>query len=373
MKILFLSHYSGLYGANQSLLSLMVWLKRNGVDIYVLVPKEGEFTEELGIRGIKFFVLKYYSLWVKKRTFANLIKACAKSVINFFMIYHARKIAKGIDCDIIYTNSSVLGFGYDLAKSINKPHVWHFREFGDLDYGLTYFRGKNCIINKANSLFNITVFISEALREHYKEVKNGKVIYNGVIKSSDIVNIEPNEPNYPFMFSFVGLLHKAKNVLEAIEGFYLADVKNSLLNIYGDSNDEDYKKQIVETIARYELQECVILHGFEKSKDVIFENTDCLIMPSRNEGFGRVTAEAMSRGKIVVGYNGGGTSEIIHNEQNGFLYTGSATELAAIVNKVHFNYDKLSDIRHNAVVTVKEKFTVEKYGENVLNIIEDLA
>lgn len=48
MKILYITHYSKLYGANKSMLYLIKdMIKRYNVTPIVLCPNEGELTEEL--------------------------------------------------------------------------------------------------------------------------------------------------------------------------------------------------------------------------------------------------------------------------------------------------------------------------------------
>lgn len=48
----------------------------------------------------------------------------------------------------------------------------------------------------------------------------------------------------------------------------------------------------------------------------------------RYEAMGRVTAEAMAAALPVIGYNSGGTPELIENEVTGLLYEGGYKELA---------------------------------------------
>ena len=76
-------------------------------------------------------------------------------------------------------------------------------------------------------------------------------------------------------------------------------------------------------------------HGFVKNKTVIYQNTDCLVMASHNEGFGRVTAEAMANGVVVIGYDGGGTREVIKDKETGYLYQGDEYNLAEIMKYVN--------------------------------------
>ena len=64
MSVLFVTHYSGFYGANKSLLTLMVLLReRYGINPIVLLPSEGQMCEALKHEGIPYNVSHYY-WWV---------------------------------------------------------------------------------------------------------------------------------------------------------------------------------------------------------------------------------------------------------------------------------------------------------------------
>ena len=59
MKILFLSHYGAMLGANRSLLALVSGLQHQGVEVMVWCPKYGAFTEALKSKLIPFEVYNY--------------------------------------------------------------------------------------------------------------------------------------------------------------------------------------------------------------------------------------------------------------------------------------------------------------------------
>jgi glycosyltransferase involved in cell wall biosynthesis len=56
-------------------------------------------------------------------------------------------------------------------------------------------------------------------------------------------------------------------------------------------------------------------------------------MCSPHEAMGRVTAEAMSACRPVIGFDGGGTPELIDHGRSGLLYRGGAEELAACMGR----------------------------------------
>lgn len=59
MRILFITHYPGLLGANRSLLDLIEGLASYQVEAVVLCPAKGRLTEVLAQKGIPFIIISY--------------------------------------------------------------------------------------------------------------------------------------------------------------------------------------------------------------------------------------------------------------------------------------------------------------------------
>ena len=59
--------------------------------------------------------------------------------------------------------------------------------------------------------------------------------------------------------------------------------------------------------------------GYRSNPLVFIRNADLLVLPSSEEGFGRVLLEAMDVGTPVIGTRVGGIPEIIDHKKNGYL------------------------------------------------------
>jgi glycosyltransferase involved in cell wall biosynthesis len=82
-------------------------------------------------------------------------------------------------------------------------------------------------------------------------------------------------------------------------------------------------------IANHHLEKQVVFKGFLKEPQKAMQCLDIYILPSRNETFGLVLAEAMRCGVVVMGVIAGGVPEIIDHEQTGLLFDGeNPTQLA---------------------------------------------
>lgn len=82
----------------------------------------------------------------------------------------------------------------------------------------------------------------------------------------------------------------------------------------------------------------------------LYDQSDCMIMASKNEAFGLVYLEAMARSCITVASRGEGMDGIIVDGENGFLCdAGNVSSLACVIRTVRgLDTEKTSDIRNAA-------------------------
>jgi hypothetical protein len=136
MRILFLAQYHEEYGSIRSLLDLADGLRSYDISPFFVIPAAGGFSAMLAAQGFPFKILpvpwwmsaKDLSLKSKLRA-AREIRSAAREI-------EAQIRAWGIN--LVYTNSSVTPVGRLAAKRAGLPHIWHIREYGDLDFNLRF-------------------------------------------------------------------------------------------------------------------------------------------------------------------------------------------------------------------------------------------
>lgn len=389
MKVVFITHYAELYGANRSLLNLIDGLVPLGVKPFVIVPYEGDIISALRERGIQFLLVPH-ELWSDmaplshglRGKFANFCRvrreAFRRLIANLRLIPHVARQLKTWDIDIIYTNSSVILLGALLARWMRKPHVWHLREFGDLDYNLNLDWGKSLsdfVMRRANA----QICVSEAVRSHYASgLIKGKshVIYNGVATEVEMERLHRtastrSETGSKFVFALVGLIHPSKGQETAIRALGL--LKDSFpgvrLIIAGEGCDT---KPLEELAANCGVSEQVTFIGYTKNPFEVYLQSDAVLMCSKNEAMGRVTVEAMAAARPVLGYNGGGTAELIVSEFNGLLYKGDEKELASCMRRIVANPALGRGMGEQGWRTAREKYSIETYAESVYEVLSSL-
>lgn len=139
---------------------------------------------------------------------------------------------------------------------------------------------------------------------------------------------------------------------------------NISLVYIGDGKDKENLESLIDT---KKLQQYVTLKG-SCSQQYIFEHLrdyDCLVQPSRNEGFGLTVAEGMAAKIPMIISDTGGLSEIVDNGRFGVLFvSGDPNDLAnKIENFVLNGYDpKVIESAYNRVCKMYSvENTAKKY------------
>jgi glycosyltransferase involved in cell wall biosynthesis len=386
IKIAFISHYTELYGANRSLLNLIDGLKFYDVVPYVISPANGPIIDALKFRNVKYAIVPI-QWWIDNlRHEDNPIKkiyqissyyrqAFKRLYLNFQVISSLADILNGWDVDIIYTNSSATPAGALVAQKLGLPHVWHLREFINIDYQFHFDWGKllvKYIINQADA----QIAISKAIRSHFvNNIYSNRiqVVYNGIASISEFdylyqlgnssINI-----NRPYTFALVGAIHPNKGQEVAIRALALL-VNNFLreirLLIVGKGDIVPLKKLAHEL----GIQNQVEFWGHIDDPYKAYLASDAVLMCSKNEGMGRVTVEAMSVCRPVIGYDNAGTSEIIQHEYTGLLHRGEHEALATCMRLFIENPEWAIKLGNNGWHFARKEFNTEIYSEKIYQIL----
>lgn len=368
MKILVFAHNNHLYGANRSLLSVLLYLKKNNYKITVLLPGNGDFKTKLDDEGIENFKIFYFPFFLYYKFRLKYLALPIMWIYNLFVFPFLLLKVKSINPDIIYSNTAAENMGILLAKALNIKHVWHIREFMDKDHGANFIFGndlKSKYYNQSDGLMFVSNAVSTSILCDKKVAR--EVIYNGISPvREDFQKIKSS--NQRLKLGVVGVIDPSKGQDKAI--LYFASLlkinPNTELHIYGE-NGGFFLKELNKIILENDLSQKVFFRGFEKDISKIYENIDILLMTSRNEAFGRVTVEAMLHGIPVIGFNKGGTSELINNGETGYLFDNEEQFISAfreLNNESNYNYISQS-AKSKAIVDYKE----EKYTCNVLSFI----
>lgn len=95
---------------------------------------------------------------------------------------------------------------------------------------------------------------------------------------------------------------------------------------------------------------------------------DLFILASDFEGFPMVIIEAMSYKKPIVASNVGGISEIVRNEENGYVVNNKAKEFAQRIKEILEDQELYNKFARNSYLRFENELTVEKMVNSYLEL-----
>lgn len=386
MKILcILSSVSPFGGSSKSFLRLVKELALcYDIDIQVVVPLWGGVCEDLKLlNNVRIEVLNirfnvYPHCCSIKDCLLFLPKLIWHFIINTLAYWKLKRLAKLYNPDIIHTNVGIVNVGYKVAKKLNIPHIYHLREYQDLDFGMKIMPSKRSFFKSLKRDSNYNICITNGIKEHFNLIghSNSKVIYDPCFSKSSVC-FDRDKEKY---FLFVGRLDEKKgvyDVLEAFSKFYVKDKDYKLLlaGVPSDGNMDVLLKEA----KRLGIEAAVDFLGMRNDVFDLMRKATLTIMASISEGFGLVTTEAMMNGCLVVGRDLAGTKEQFDNGLNFIgeeiaLRYKTVEELSSImVDVVRKGIESYFSMIENAQKTVVNFYTIEESAKQVYNFYKEIC
>lgn len=371
-KILSFSQYGTLYGANRSLLTLLI-ATRDRIDWWVICMEDGDFAKELARNGIEFKIVTFANDIHKVPRFPQWFHSIKRFTFNILAALYIARLVGRKQIDLIHTNSSVIFFGALVAFFSGRKHLWHIREFVYEDYHLKYNFGKSSFrfwANKAARIICISKSIAQKRVIDAGVTAPHVVIYNGLVDALPQLSLCTRSA--PPLAGIVGIIDPAKGQMTAVKAVN-ALVKKGIvieLEIVGEIGDPAYYEEIAAYIKEQGISERIRFTGFTKDIQSIYRRLDVLLMCSPNEALGRVTIEAMMFGVPVVAFDSAGTSEIVQHEHTGLLYRSDEHSLAVELGRLLNDHSLYAGIAERAREHVFQNFTITKYRDNFIREVE---
>lgn len=380
MRVLYITNYGTMYGANRSLLNLMLDMRnRYAIEPFVLMPYGGDIEEVLIKNDIQYRILKHYIWEYEAEENSPIFTPFAhtkEKVLNYYLFKKCYDVIKNQKIDIIHTNTSIEHLGAYLAKRMKVPHVWHCREYGKLDYNTSFIYDKSYVSAQFEEAAAV-VAISNSIAEYYKNNifagRNIQVIYNGVDNTFSMNHFSSSDG--VINFCCVGVLRETKNqleVLKAVNVLKSISDKPFVVHFLGDGH-ESYIKQMEKYISANRLEKYIKMWGYRKDVQDILKKMQVGIVPSLHEAFGRVTVEFMMEKMPVIGANTGGTIELICNNVDGYLYqVGDHEDLASYMAMYLENPKLIIEHGHSGYVKASVEFRKQKNTDMIKKLYESL-
>ena len=110
--------------------------------------------------------------------------------------------------------------------------------------------------------------------------------------------------------------------------------------------------------------------GFVDNIQSYYKYCDIFTLPSKNEGFGIVYLEAMQYKKQVIAVNYGGPTDVIINEESGYLCEFEDEKcLAEKINLLFKNKELSKELGENGYRRLMDNFTYRHFKNNLRGIL----
>ena len=365
-------------GATKSFLAMLKGLMNKGISPVIIIPdKEGIYTDLVSMQ-IPTYVVTFrmhtypdaksvadHLLWLP-RLFARIIanKKATRKITRFLS---DKKI------DIIHSNVSLLTIGYQAAKRLHTPHVFHIREYVDKDFHMHYIPTHSHLERLLQSDSTYSICITKDIQRHHglESSSRSRVIYNGIKpRTEQIPSVQKKE-----YLLFAGRIEPAKGVSELLESYahYIRLVKEPLpLYLAGAATQSQFMAELNQFIEKYHISNLVTFLGDRKDIELLMQEATAIVIPSRFEAFGRCMAEAMFNGCLVIGKNTGGTKEQMENGINLegkeiALRYETTEDLTQLLAEITSNIKDYRDYTLRAFHTVNQLYSSEANTQQVFD------
>lgn len=373
MNILYITFTSGGGGATTALANVVKGMVTLGHKVWVLSRNnEGPLPEMIeAVGGQMLYGPVSLTIYPMSGRFIGKMKRLFQSIINW---RKSRKLVASIikqyDINVVHSNVGPMNLALKVCQKAGIPHVWHLREYQELDLKMHFFPTKKTFRKLIHENGNYNVAITKGVFEHYK-LRTGvdTVVYDGVFPETAVsASFIEQKENY---FLFVGRIEEAKGPHVIIKPFaeFHKEKPGYRLKLAGSySNNLEYYENLKDLVADYNLEDSVEILGNRDDVYDLMKKACALIVPSRFEGFGFITAEGMLNNCLVIGRNTAGTKEqfdvgkTVTGQEIGLRFNTDEELLQCMFKAVE---EDSTQIRERARSVVVQNYTLEKGAKDL--------
>ena len=349
-------------GGGKSLLGLLSHLPESGWKAHVVVPGEGQFTDELAKLHIPHTIYPFKQIaW--QQPFASLATTLWWN-----------KLFRQIRPSLIHANGFELSRSFALAAGISGiPYITHVR-FPVEPIGARWtLRG---LPKPAAFIFNSHA-MKESLWPNLSRLaahSKAYVAHNAV----DLVNFTPAPwpdsrtlrigivANFAPFKRHEDFLRMAAEMTKARQDLEFC--------IVGEDTQGTGRRAALEQLAReLKVDSLVRFLGHRSDIPDIMRQLHLLVVPSQFEPFGRVVIEAMACGRPVIGSRDGGIPEIIEEGKTGYLIgVGDWKGFARAALALLADQEKWTSMSKSASAVARDRFSIAAHVTQITGIYREI-
>jgi glycosyltransferase involved in cell wall biosynthesis/predicted nucleic acid-binding Zn-ribbon protein len=377
LKVLYISHSAGIYGAEVCLLTLLSLLDKTIFEPVVVLPADGPLREKIESLGIRTYISPL-ERWVEQEA---VFRFTGKEILC--RIQDLAEIIDKETPDILHTNTSVIYEGALASAMKGIPHVWHIHETLTDHPSFKPILPVPLFYNVIDDLSEKVVVVSKAAKQELSRfISAGKVvtIYNGIDEnrfkqiSGQSIREELSLPDDAVLAVTVASLSKYKGHDTLLDAASLVKKKgHKIVFILVGPGSPDAVDKLFKKIRDLDLGDMIQYLGFREDIPRVVGGSDLFVLPSIREAFPLVILEAMALHKPVVATNCSGPEEMLIDGESGFLVPVNDSEsLAEKILLITSDKEKMAEMGEKAYIRFKENFTAKAYAGRFEDLYKSL-
>ncbi len=266
-----------------------------------------------------------------------------------------RQILKNYDLVHVHSSHSLLRVL--LATLFSNTRVIYTRHNERVHQTLKW----KCIYLLARFKLDKMIFVAEKAKENYLSIypqfaKKSVTILNGVLPISSAKSAS-DKLRLSHVGRFVPL--KAQHYLiEAVAKLPTNLQQQLSLSFFGTGELMKYNQHLAKKLIP---NVPITFHGFITDRDIIYLQTDVLIVTSETEGLSLAILEALASGTPTIASNVGGNPELVKHQHNGFLYAfADSASLAEQIKQFLKEDSPLKEFSQHCIEVYQAGFSMQQ-------------
>ncbi|HZT31380.1 MAG TPA: glycosyltransferase family 4 protein [Bryobacteraceae bacterium] len=356
MNVLFLDQFSDLGGAQRCLLDLLPAVCERGWQAHLAAPGEGRLCAEARRRGATVDEIPCGPFHAGRKSLGDAARFAGQAPR---LRRRIGELARRYHADLIYIN------GPRLLPACPRGTAVLFHCHSRVDWPYTSLLAWGL---RGAAVVGSCRFVLEPLRRYLREGRSG-VVYNGVAGGCRARRARGRR------VGVIGRIAPEKGQAEFLAAAREAPEARFVICgevLFGDSRAAAYAERLRALARGLDVE----FTGWRDDAGAVLRELDVLVAPSVGpEATTRVILEAFAAGVPVVAFRTGGIPEVIEDGMTGFLVEkGSPGALSARIREVlAMPAERLEAVAERAFEAWRERFTLERYQEEMLEKMERAA
>lgn len=229
----------------------------------------------------------------------------------------------------------------------------------------------------ANQVIAVSKSELQLLETHHLQVKKTNLIYNGVVENKpDVIRIAQLAEQFALNSTTQITIGTAARLSEAKGLRYLILAVAQLVDRHPEirlviAGEGELEAELRQLVLDLKLSQHVVFAGYVADLQNLLSLMQIFVLPSIQEPFGLVCAEAMSLGKPIIGTNVGGIPEQVVHEVTGFIVPpGDPMALADSIDQLISDPALLATYGRKGYERYQEKFALAGMLRDTVNVYE---